>query len=67
MDLSIVADARVPGELRSDLEVETLGRALGAHYVLWIQLWLGTGVVGRRAAERGLRDALELQLRGIAR
>jgi hypothetical protein len=41
-------------------------QAVLAHYVLWIQLWLGTGAVGRRAAERGLRQALEVQLAGIA-
>jgi AcrR family transcriptional regulator len=61
----IVSDAQARGELRSDLSVEKLGRALVAHYVFWIQLWLGTGAVGRRAAERGLREALELQLEGI--
>jgi hypothetical protein len=63
----IVEDGRARGELRSDLGVDALVRALVAHYVYWIQLWLGTGVVTRRAAERGLREALELQLEGIAR
>jgi AcrR family transcriptional regulator len=62
----IVADGRARGELRTDLESEALVQAVLAHYVLWIQLWLGTGAVGRRAAERGLRQALEVQLAGIA-
>ncbi|MGH0033798.1 MAG: TetR/AcrR family transcriptional regulator [Myxococcota bacterium] len=62
----IVADAVERGELRADVAPDELGQALGAHYVLWIQLWLGTAAVGRRAAERGLRRSLELQLEGIA-
>jgi len=52
--------------------------ALGVHAVaglpapqaaaafLGFGLWLGQGVVGRRAAERGLRRSLELQLAGVA-
>ncbi|HKJ24600.1 MAG TPA: TetR/AcrR family transcriptional regulator [Myxococcota bacterium] len=63
----IVEEGRARGELRADVEGEVLAQALLAHYVLWIQLWLGTGAVGRRAAERGLRRALELQLAGIGR
>jgi len=62
----IVEEGRARGELRADVEDEALAQALLAHYVLWIQLWLGTGAVGRREAERGLRRALELQLAGIA-
>ncbi|MEN8161943.1 MAG: TetR/AcrR family transcriptional regulator [Myxococcota bacterium] len=63
----IVAAAQQRGELRPELGIEALSRAVLAHYVFWIQLWLGTGAVGARAAERGLRVALELQLQGIAR
>ncbi len=62
----IVEDGVARGELRGDVPVAELSQALGAHYVLWVQLWLGTGAVGQRAAERGLRRALELQLTGIA-
>ena len=61
----IVADGRSRGELRSDVDFADTANALGAHYVLWVQLWLGTGVVGRRKAEEGLRRALELQLQGL--
>jgi len=62
----IVADGRARGQLRSDVDVEVLGHAMSAHYALFIQLWLGRGVIGRRKAERRLRQALELQLSGIA-
>lgn len=61
----LVADARARGEIRSDLPAEKLARAMGAHYVFWLQMWLGTGEVSARAARQGLRDALELQLCGI--
>ncbi len=62
----IVEDGVAGGELRGDCSVAELTQALGAHYVLWVQLWLGTGAVGQTAAERGLRRSLELQLQGIA-
>lgn len=62
----LVEEGRARGELRGDLEVAALGPALAAHYVFWLQLWLGTGAVGRRDAERGLRRVLALQLEGIA-
>jgi AcrR family transcriptional regulator len=62
----IVADGQARGELRPDLSVDKLARAVFAHYVFWVQLWLGTGDVSRRAAERGLREGLELQWTGIA-
>jgi AcrR family transcriptional regulator len=62
----VVEDGRTRGELRRDFEAARLGQALAAHYVFWLQLWLGTGAVGRRDAERGLRRALALQLEGIA-
>lgn len=62
----IAADGQARGELRSDVDAGDLGRALLAHYVFWIQLWLGTGVAGRRTAQRGLRAGLELQVAGIA-
>ena len=61
----IVEDGVARGELRSDVEAAELAQALGAHYVLWVQLWLGTGAVGQRAAEQGLRRGLELLLQGI--
>jgi AcrR family transcriptional regulator len=64
--MRVAADGAARGELRGDLAPETIGQAALAHYVFWIQLWLGTGAVGRRAAERGLRRALEAQLAGIA-
>lgn len=63
----IVADAVERGQIRADVGVEKLGNALVAHYVLWIQLWLGRGTVGRRAAETGLRGSLELQREGLVR
>ncbi len=62
----IVEDGCTRGELRDDVAPGELGSALSAHYVFWIQLWLGTGAVGRRAAEQGLRRALQLQLSGVA-
>jgi AcrR family transcriptional regulator len=61
----IVEAARARGRLRGDVDAATLGHQIAAHYVLWLQLWLGIGAVGRRAAERGLRRALELALSGI--
>ena len=64
---SIVMDGQDRGELRSDLSCEELGRSAAAHYVFWLQLWLGTDAVPRAAAERGLRRALELQIEGIGR
>jgi AcrR family transcriptional regulator len=62
----IVADGRARRQLRDDVDDGALGQALVAHYVFWIQLWLGTRSVGRRAAESGLRRALELQISGLA-
>lgn len=62
----IVADGQRRGELRIDLDAAEVAQAFAAHYVHWIQLWLGTGTVGRRAAERGLRRSLELQMSGMA-
>lgn len=62
----IVADGRARGELRRDADLSDTANALGAHYVLWIQLWLGTAAVGRRKAEAGLRRSLELQMTGLA-
>jgi len=62
---AIVGDAvRVEG-LRADVAPERIAHAVMAHYVLWLQLWLGKASVGRQAAERGMRDALELQLEDI--
>jgi AcrR family transcriptional regulator len=63
----LVADARERGELRDDVRVDELAHALLAHYVHWIQLWLGKGAVGGRRVEGRLRRALELQLQGVAR
>ncbi|MCA9511076.1 MAG: TetR/AcrR family transcriptional regulator [Myxococcales bacterium] len=62
----IVDDARARGALRTDVPARRQTAALLAHYAMWIQLWLGTGVASRRAAERGLRDALVLQVEGLA-
>ncbi|MGE3462161.1 MAG: TetR/AcrR family transcriptional regulator [Pseudomonadales bacterium] len=62
----MVEEARARGELRGDVPVAEMVSALGAHYMHWIQLWLGTGAVGQRAAERGLRRSLELQVSGLA-
>lgn len=64
--LALVTDAHACGQLRPDVSTEVLSQMLSAHYVFWIQLWLGTGAVSQRAAEQGLRQALELQLTGIA-
>jgi len=62
----IVAQGRARGELRADLDTAALGSAVTAHYVFWLQLWLGTGAISRATAEQGLRDALEMQMQGIA-
>jgi AcrR family transcriptional regulator len=65
----VVSEARDRGQLRDDLDLGELGQALGAHYVFWIQMWLGTGAVGRRAAERTAArgDATRARLRGARR
>ncbi len=63
---AVVHDAQRRGELRKDCSVHELADAFGAHYVMWLQLWLGAGLVGPRTAERRLRAALELQLAGLA-
>lgn len=62
---AIVEDGVRTGALRADVEPEQIESAVMAHYVLWLQLWLGRASVGRQAAVRGMRAALELQLEGI--
>jgi AcrR family transcriptional regulator len=61
----IARDARARGELRGELDAASIGSSVAAHYVFWLQLWLGTGEMSRTAAEHGLRRALELQVAGL--
>jgi AcrR family transcriptional regulator len=61
----IVEDGQARGELRTDADAAVLGTGFAAHYVFWLQLWIGSGEVGRRAAETGLREALVLALGGL--
>lgn len=60
----LVSDAQSRKELRSDVSAERLGISFLAHYVFWLQLWLGSGGVSRRAANQGLRAALQIQFDG---
>ncbi len=60
----LVRDAQTRKELRSDIPSEELGMLFLAHYVFWLQLWLGSGEMSKRAATQGLRAALQLQLDG---
>ena len=60
----LVRDAQAREELRSDISTARLGAAFLAHYVFWIQAWLGSGGVSQRAASQGLRSALQLQFEG---
>ncbi len=61
----LVAAAKERGEIDTDVPVSSAGRACFAHYAFWVQSWLGSRLVDREAAERLLREALELQLRGL--
>ena len=62
----MVATAQRRGDLRDDVSVKNLSGAFFAHYVLWLQIWLGHGTMTERAACRGLRSALQLQFDGAA-
>jgi AcrR family transcriptional regulator len=61
----LVAAAAARGELRSDVPVDVAASALFAHYAHWVQAWLGARLVSREQAERGLREALRLQIEGL--
>ncbi len=64
---SLVRESQDRGDLRTDIAAETLVTAFLAHYVLWTQLWLGSGETNRRSASRGLRSALQIQVDGAGR
>ena len=61
----LVSRARAAGEIARELPVDAVVASLFAHYAFWRQGWLGARMSGRRAAERGLRSALELAVRGL--
>jgi AcrR family transcriptional regulator len=63
----LVSAAQRRKELRSDISAEQLGISFLAHYVLWLQMWLGSGGVSRSSATRGLRLALQLQIEGAGK
>ncbi len=61
-----VRDAQNRRELRTDISADQLALSFLAHYVFWLQLWLGTDQISRREASRGLRSALRTQIDGAA-
>ena len=63
--VELVRDAQARKALRSDISAEQLSTAFLAHYVFWLQLWLGSGGVSQRVANQGLRSALRLQFEGV--
>lgn len=63
-ELVIAAQAR--SEIRADVSAELAAMAFYAHYAFWILGWLGTGMLSAESVEPGLRQALELQLDGLA-
>ncbi len=62
--IEMLSDARDQGDLRTDSSLDNLSMSFLAHYVFWLQLWLGSSSINRQSAMAGLRTALETQIDG---
>lgn len=62
----LVEQARQRGAVRSDVPSLAVAATMSAHYVYWLQLWIGLAAVSQREALAGLRRALDLAIEGVA-
>jgi AcrR family transcriptional regulator len=61
-----VERAQQRGEVDSSVAPVAAATACFAHYTLWLGSWLGVRMITREEARKGLRQALELQMQGLA-
>jgi AcrR family transcriptional regulator len=62
---NLIDDAKIRGELRSDVPATHLAQSLFGLYFFQLQRWLGGNPVSAQQRDRGLLAALKLQLDGL--
>ncbi len=62
---ALIERAQQRGEIEPSLSPSVAALACFAHYVFWLQSWLGARMVSERNVRSGLRAALELQIQGL--